>query len=72
MGQVRDNKLLKKIALRIKELRRLKNVSQEAVYFATDIHVARIEQASVNVSVSTLAKLCNYFGITLADFFKEI
>lgn len=69
MGQIKDEKLLQNIALRLKALREGRGMSQEELYNQTDIHVARIETAKVNVSVSTLSKLCTHFGISLADFF---
>lgn len=72
MGQVRDEKLLQKIALRVKALREESGMSQEELYNATDIHVARIETARVNVSVSTLSKLCYHFDISLTEFFRKI
>lgn len=72
MKQVRNQELLLKIALRIKQLRELKGVSQEIMYMDTQIHVARIETAKVNISVSTLDAICQYFGITLGDFFQSL
>lgn len=72
MGQVRDEILLQKIALRLKALREEHDLSQEQLYNETDIHIARIETAKVNVSVSTLSKLCEYFDISLAEFFRKI
>lgn len=72
MAQFRDEKLLRKIAKRIKELREERGLSQETVYHESDVHIARIETAKFNVTVSTLSKLCDYFGITLSEFFKKI
>jgi len=72
MGQIKDEILLQKIAVRLKNLRNKKGVSQEELYNATDIHIARIETAKVNISISTLSKLCSYFGISLAEFFRNI
>ena len=72
MGQVRNEILLRKIALRLKALREKDGLSQEELYNETDIHIARIETAKVNISVSTLSKLCEYFGITLTEFFQKI
>ncbi|HIW20174.1 MAG TPA: helix-turn-helix domain-containing protein, partial [Candidatus Alistipes pullicola] len=46
-------------------------LTQEEVYIDTQIHIARIETARVNISVSTLKALCDYFDITLSDFFKN-
>ena len=72
MGQIKDEILLQKIAARLKSLRVKKGESQEEIYNQTDIHIARIETAKVNISVSTLSKLCSYFKITLSEFFENI
>ena len=72
MAQIRDQELLQRIALELKRLREKSGLSQEDVYNETDIHIARIETAKVNVSVSTLSKLCKYFEVSLSEFFKKI
>ncbi len=70
--QQRANKeLLQKIAVRIKELRERKGVSQEDFITDTGINIGRIESSKSNFSVSTLEVICNYFEITLKDFFSE-
>lgn len=68
--QRRDTVLLSKIAIRVKQLREERDISQEMFYIDTDIHIARIESGSSNVTVSTLKAICDYFGISLVDFFK--
>jgi transcriptional regulator with XRE-family HTH domain len=72
MKQIRDTKLLQKIALAIKELRDINNLTQEDVYNDTNIHVGRIETSKANLSVSTLSSLCKYFKIGLSDFFEMV
>ena len=72
MPQIRDKKLLQKIAIVIKELRSNMELSQEDVYNDTNIHIGRIETAKANLSVSTLSALCKYFRITLSDFHKKV
>ena len=72
MGQLRDEILLQKITMKLKTLRNKKGMSQKEMYNETDIHIARIETGKVNISVSTLSKLCDYFGISLAEFFESI
>ena len=72
MAQIRDEILLRKIIARLKDLRETKGVSQQGVYEDTDIHIARIESVKSNLTVSTLAKLCKYYKITLVDFFKSL
>lgn len=70
--QIRNNNLLKGIATILKELREAKAISQEEVYNDTNIHVGRIETAKANPTVSTIAALCKYFGISLSDFYKRV
>ena len=72
MKQIRNQELLLQIALRIKQLREKRGVSQEIMYMDTQIHVARIETAKINVSVSTLHAICAYFGISFAEFFEPM
>jgi transcriptional regulator with XRE-family HTH domain len=72
MEPYKDKELLQKIALRLKQLRHEHNVSQGILYFDTGINIGRIERAQSNLSISTLKKLCRYFGITLKDFFEGI
>ena len=70
--QQRANKeLLQKIAVRIKELRERKGASQEDFITDTGINIGRIESSKSNFSVSTLEIICNYFEISLKDFFSE-
>jgi len=64
--------LISKIVMKIKQLREEKGVSQEIFYIDTDIHIARIETGKLNITVSTLKDICDYFGISLSDFFKDI
>ncbi|SEC34559.1 Helix-turn-helix domain-containing protein [Tenacibaculum sp. MAR_2009_124] len=60
---------LKKIALCVKILRDEYNVTLSEFYIDTGIHLARIEQGKTNITISTLHKICEYFNITLSDFF---
>jgi len=73
MGKQRKNIIfVSKIASRIKQLREEKGISQDSFFIDTDIHIARIESGKSNITVSTLSAICDYFGITLSDFFKDI
>lgn len=73
MSKQRINTILvSSIAKHIKQLREDKGISQEMFYIDTDIHIGRIESGKSNITVSTLSEICEYFGISLADFFKEI
>ena len=72
MGQVRDNRLLKKIAVAVKELRQEAGLTQEDVYNETNIHIGRIETAKANLTISTLAGICKFFNISLSSFFERV
>lgn len=65
----KDEIILKKIALCIKTLRTKYSVTLSEFYIDTGIHLARIEQGKTNVTVFTIQKICDYFNITLSDFF---
>ncbi len=65
-----DKELLKKVSLRIKQLREEKNITQEVFYNDTGIHIGRIEACKRNPSISTIKRICDYFEITLEDFFS--
>lgn len=71
-GQLKNDELIKQIVLLIKQLREERGLTQEDVYNDTGIHIARIETARVNVSISTLQALANYFELTLESFFQRI
>ena len=63
--------LLVNLAKRVKELRRIKGVTQEEALHDTGIQFSRIEQGKRDVQLSTLKKLCQYFEISLNDFFDH-
>jgi transcriptional regulator with XRE-family HTH domain len=67
-----NTELLLKIVKRIKQLREERHISQVVFYYDTEIHIARIESGKTNITVSTLKDICDYFNITLVDFFEGI
>lgn len=66
-----NNELHKLIALRLKTLRKLHGVTQEDVLNDTGIHIARIEAGKLDITVTTLERLCNYFEVSLEEFFSK-
>lgn len=72
MGQLKNKKLLKAIAIHLKELRESRNITQEDFYNDTNIHIARIETGNNNISISTLDAICKYFDISISKFFYKI
>ncbi|MBC7936281.1 MAG: helix-turn-helix transcriptional regulator [Rhizobacter sp.] len=72
MSDIKNTALLQKIALVLKELRNNAELTQEQVYADTNIHIGRLETARLNLSVSTVSALCDYFEISLTEFFKKV
>ncbi|MCP9749491.1 helix-turn-helix domain-containing protein [Ferruginibacter sp. HRS2-29] len=72
MAEIKNEELLRKIAVVMKQLREKKGVYQMDVIDDTGIHVGRIETAAVNISISSLAALTDYFEIKLSEFFKMV
>lgn len=68
--QYHDKVLIVELIACIKAIRKSKSITLEVFYFDTGIHLARLEQGKTNITVSTLSKICNYFDMTLLDFFQ--
>jgi transcriptional regulator with XRE-family HTH domain len=71
-GKIMKETIHAQIAKRIKMLREQNDVSQQSFYNDTNIHIGRIEAGHSNLTISTLCEICNYFEITLGDFFTEM
>lgn len=61
---------MKAVGKKLRELRLAKGLSQDVVYIDTEIHIARVEMGKYNITISTLSDLCDYYGVTLEEFFK--
>ena len=73
MKAQRHNEILHtRIVERLKEVRKQKRITQENVRFDLEINISRIEVGQHSITISTLADLCDYYGITLEEFFKGI
>jgi transcriptional regulator with XRE-family HTH domain len=72
MAKSPNNQFLKRVALRIKQLRQEKGITQEDFLNDTGIHIGRIETAQRDFSMTTLQAICKYFGITASEFFKDV
>ncbi|NBO60774.1 MAG: XRE family transcriptional regulator [Flavobacteriia bacterium] len=56
----------------LKSLRTERQLTQEDVYNDTGIHISRIETGRVNVSLSTLKAILDYYQTSLSQFFQNI
>lgn len=59
------------LAKRIKSLRSECGLTQLQFLHETNIHIGRIEQGKRDISFTTLCKICDYFKISLEDFFAN-
>lgn len=70
--QRRNDILVEQVVERLKSIRRARGLTQESVRFDTDLNIGRIESGRHSISLTTLADLCDYYGVSLGDFFREI
>jgi transcriptional regulator with XRE-family HTH domain len=78
MKQIKNNPLLSSIRKFLQELRAETGLTQDAIITyifdrkGTTINLARIETGDGNVSPSTLFLLCEYYQISISNFFKRV
>lgn len=70
--QRRDEELLQKVILRIKELRREHHHSQEQLNAETEIDIANLETGANFPNLTTISIICRFYGITLDEFFAPL
>lgn len=70
--QRRNKVLLDAVVEKLKQLRKERNLTQEVVTFDTELNISRIEMGTHSITLTTLADLCKYYGVTLEEFFKGI
>ncbi|MCD7970677.1 MAG: helix-turn-helix domain-containing protein [Alistipes sp.] len=64
MAENKNRDLAITISSRLKEVRRQKGIKQEEVIFDLGINIGRLETGENIVTLPTLRKLCEYYGIT--------
>ncbi len=69
--QVRNDLLLKQISEELRKVRLERGISQETVSFDIGTYLTRIESGKLNITISTLADLCESYKISLAEFFDR-
>lgn len=70
--QRRNDELVAQVVNRLKAIRRERGLTQENVRFDTDLNIGRIESGRHSISLTTLGDLCDYYGVSLKDFFDRI
>jgi transcriptional regulator with XRE-family HTH domain len=71
-AQIKDTILLNSIVVGLKTVRKDGQVTQEDFYNDTGIHISRIETGKVNITISTLKVILDYYNVSLSDFFEKI
>lgn len=66
------DEILLKIAAKLRLLRRKAGLLQKTVSAETGLNMGHLEGARRNVTLTTLERICAYYGITLDEFFKDI
>lgn len=70
---MKEEDLLKKIGMRIKELRNEKGISQQELGALIDLeksNMSRLEAGNVNTGIVTYHRIAEALGITLSELFK--
>lgn len=70
--QYRDQELLDSVVVGLKALRKNRKLTQEDFYNDTGVHISRIETGNVNISISTLKQILDYYDQSLSTFFEKI
>lgn len=70
--QRRNDTLLGIIAQKLVGLREERHLSQQIVYVHTGIDMDMVEKGEYNITLSTLSDLCDYYNISIEEFFKDI
>ena len=70
--QRRNDILLAIIGEKLVKLREARGLSQQKVYIHTGIDMDMIERGEYNLTLTTLSDLCDYYNISIKEFFKEV
>lgn len=68
----RNEKLNTAVGERLRTLRLERGLSQEKVYFQTNIHLSNIENGRRDMTFVTLLELCDTYNITIREFFDGL
>jgi transcriptional regulator with XRE-family HTH domain len=71
-AQLKDQNLLRSTVDGLKVLRKQRNLTQEDFYNDTGIHISRVETGRVNITLSTLKTILDYYQVPLSVFFQSI
>jgi len=67
-------KVLIDFGVKVRELRKLKNLSQEELSYKADLHrtyIGMIERAEKNITLMNIEKIANALDIQISDLFNN-
>ena len=67
-------KILIDFGIKVRELRKLKNLSQEELSYKADLHrtyIGMIERAEKNITLMNIEKIANALDIQISDLFNN-
>lgn len=67
-----NDKLLRSIAARLKQLRIERGYTQEVVTDQTGVNVGLYEVGATNITIVLLSVLCDFYDVSLEEFFRGI
>lgn len=70
--QRRDEILLHKIILRVKEIRGIHNHTQEELKEGTGLNIPNLETGENFPNLTTIAIICRFYRMTLDEFFAPL
>lgn len=70
--QRHNESLMKAVAKKFCELRKVAGLSQIKIYRDIGIHIGRIESGYSNITMGTFSDLCKYFNISFEEFFDSL
>ncbi len=72
MGKkIRNEELMGKVAIRMRQVREQKNISQDTMDLDTGLKMSRLESGQSDITISTIGRFCEYAKISVADFFSK-
>ncbi len=69
-SRYKDPELAKRLVERIKELRRIYNVSQETAIDQSHADIYRYEAGRKTPNIMSIRKLCELYNISIREFFN--
>ena len=68
-----DKDFMNLVVQRLKSIRKQKNILPNTVFKNTGFHIGRLEtQPQKNLSISSLKKLCDFYDMSLEEFFEDL